>query len=184
MPEVVLVRPPDRATGLPPDATLAAAAIAGVDEVYRIGGAQAIAALAYGTESIRAVDVIVGPGNVYVAVAKREVAGEGRVGRARRPSPGRARSSWSPTRAAPADLAAIDVIVQAEHGPDGLAWLVTWDEEVADAVDRRDRRPTSPRRPAGPTSRPPSAPAATPCWSTGPSRPWPSPTPSPPSTSS
>ena len=66
--------------GRVPDVTLAAAALAGVDEVYRIGGAQAIAALAYGTESIAPVDVIVGPGNVYVAVAKREVAREGLVG--------------------------------------------------------------------------------------------------------
>ena len=69
-----------RADGAVPDATLAAAALAGVDEVYRIGGAQAIAALAYGTESIEPVDVIVGPGNVYVAIAKREVAQEGLVG--------------------------------------------------------------------------------------------------------
>jgi histidinol dehydrogenase len=62
--EIVLCVPPDRTTGRPPDAVLAAAAIAGVSEVYRVGGAQAIAAMAYGTESIRPVDVIVGPGNV------------------------------------------------------------------------------------------------------------------------
>src|SRR3954469_24511832 len=58
VPEIVLAVPPDRATGQPPEVTLAAAALAGVDEVYRIGGAQAIAALAYGTESIAPVDVI------------------------------------------------------------------------------------------------------------------------------
>jgi histidinol dehydrogenase len=58
-----------------PQVTLAAAAIAGVDEVYAVGGAQAVGAMAYGTESVRPVDVIVGPGNVYVAIAKREVAG-------------------------------------------------------------------------------------------------------------
>ncbi len=57
------------------DASLAAAAVAGVDEVYRVGGAQAIAALAYGTETIEPVDVIVGPGNRYVAEAKRQVSG-------------------------------------------------------------------------------------------------------------
>ena len=77
--EVVLCSPPNAdggvATGI-----LAAAALAGVDEVYRIGGAQAVAAMAYGTESIRPVDVIVGPGNIYVSVAKRQVAEEGRVG--------------------------------------------------------------------------------------------------------
>jgi histidinol dehydrogenase len=72
--EVVVVCPPGRNGRLPVE-TLAACAVAGVDEVYRVGGAQAVAALAYGTESIPAVDVIVGPGNVYVSVAKREVAG-------------------------------------------------------------------------------------------------------------
>ena len=79
VPQVVLATPP-AADGNIPDSTLAAAAIAGVDEVYRIGGAQAVAALAYGTETIDPVDVIVGPGNVYVAIAKREVAQEGLVG--------------------------------------------------------------------------------------------------------
>ena len=77
--EVAVCVPPDR-SGRVPAPVLAAAAIAGVDAVYRIGGAQAIGALAYGTESVRPVDVIVGPGNAYVAIAKREVAGEGRVG--------------------------------------------------------------------------------------------------------
>jgi histidinol dehydrogenase len=57
-------------------AVLAAASRAGVDEIYRVGGAQAIAALAYGTETIRSVDVIVGPGNAYVATAKRMVFGK------------------------------------------------------------------------------------------------------------
>ena len=75
VPEIVLCVPPDRATGAVASSTLAAAAVAGVDEVYAIGGAQAIGAMAYGTESIRPVDVIAGPGNVYVAIAKREVAG-------------------------------------------------------------------------------------------------------------
>ncbi len=137
VPDVVLVAPPDRATGLPPTATLAAAALAGVDEVYAIGGAQAIGALAYGTESVKAVDVIVGPGNVYVALAKRLVAGEGCVGV---PSAfaGPSEVVVVADRSAPADLAAIDIVVQAEHGPDGLAWLITWDEvaakEITDAI--------------------------------------------------
>src|SRR5437764_42041 len=73
-PELVLCVPPAE-DGTVDQATLAAAALAGVDEVYRVGGAQAIAAMAYGTESIRPVDVIVGPGNIYVSLAKREVAG-------------------------------------------------------------------------------------------------------------
>ena len=71
---IVLCVPP-AADGRIDDATLAAAAIAGVDEVYRVGGAQAIAAMAYGTASIAPVDVIAGPGNLYVAEAKRQVAG-------------------------------------------------------------------------------------------------------------
>ena len=74
VPEIALCVPP-APDGRVPDVTLAAAALVGVDEVYRVGGAQAIAALAYGTETIRPVDVIVGPGNMYVAAAKREVAG-------------------------------------------------------------------------------------------------------------
>jgi histidinol dehydrogenase len=65
VPEVVVCTPPDR-HGAPAAEVLAAAALAEVDEVYRVGGAQAIAAMAYGTESIRPVDVIVGPGNIYV----------------------------------------------------------------------------------------------------------------------
>ena len=128
--EVVLCVPPGP-DGRVPDVVLAAAAVAGVDEVIPVGGAQAIGALAYGTETIRPVDVIVGPGNVYVAIAKQEVAGVVGV-----PS-----SFAGPSEvvvvadgSAPADYAAVDVILQAEHGPDGLAWLVTWDEAVADAV--------------------------------------------------
>ena len=130
--EVVLCVPPDR-DGRVPDAVLAAAAVAEVDSVFRVGGAQAIAAMAYGTASIPAVDVIVGPGNVYVAVAKREVAGEGRVGV---PSAfaGPSEVVVVADESTAPDLAAIDVIVQAEHGPDGLAWLITWSDVAADAI--------------------------------------------------
>src|SRR2546430_15879949 len=71
---IALATPPTT-DGRLPDAVLAAAAIAGVDEVYRVGGAQAIAALAYGTASVPAGDVIAGPGNVYVTLAKREGVG-------------------------------------------------------------------------------------------------------------
>ena len=130
--EVVLCVPPDR-DGNVADVVLAAAAVAEVDTVYRIGGAQAIAAMAYGTASVRSVDVIVGPGNVYVAVAKREVAGEGRVAV---PSAfaGPSEVVVIADQSTSPELAAIDVIVQAEHGPDGLAWLVTWSEPAADAI--------------------------------------------------
>ncbi len=117
--EVVLCVPPD-ATGAVPQVTLAAAAVAGVDEVYAVGGAQAVGAMAYGTESVQPVDVIVGPGNVFVAIAKREVAGLVGV-----PSsfPGPSEVVVIADTTAPAELAAVDVILQAEHGPGGLAWF-------------------------------------------------------------
>jgi histidinol dehydrogenase len=131
--EVVLCVPPDRRTGRPPVATLAAAAVAGVDEVYAVGGAQAIGAMAYGTATVRPADVIVGPGNVYVALAKRLVAGEGRVA-VPAAFAGPSEVVVVADATAPASFAAIDVIVQAEHGPDGLAWLVSWDEDVLGEV--------------------------------------------------
>ncbi len=131
--EIALCVPPDRETGTVARATLAAAAIAGVDEVYALGGAQAIAAMAYGTDTIRAVDVIVGPGNIYVAIAKRELAGEGLVGI---PSAfaGPSEVVVIADDTTPVESAAIDVIVQAEHGPHGLAWLITWSEAAAGAI--------------------------------------------------
>lgn len=126
---------------------LAAAALAGVDEVYKLGGAHAIAALAFGTESVRPVDVIVGPGNVYVAQAKREVAASGVVGV---PSsfPGPSEVVVIADETTPTDYAAIDIVVQAEHGPDGLAWLITWSDAVADRVTEKvgELTTASPRR--------------------------------------
>jgi histidinol dehydrogenase len=128
--EIALAVPPGP-DGQVPIATLAAAAVAGVDEVLAVGGAQAIASLAYGTESIRPVDVIAGPGNVYVAVAKREVAAHVRIAAA---FAGPSEVVVVADDKAPPERAAVDVIVQAEHGPDGLAWLVTWSESAADAI--------------------------------------------------
>jgi histidinol dehydrogenase len=132
VPEIVLCVPPDRETGKIAPATLAAAAIAGVDEVRAIGGAQAIAAMAYGTETLRPVDVIAGPGNAFVAIAKREVAGRVGVPMA---FAGPSEIVVIADATAPPDFVAIDLMVQAEHGPDGLAWFVTWDEAVANAID-------------------------------------------------
>jgi histidinol dehydrogenase len=142
--EVVLCVPPG-ADGRVDDATLAAAAVAGVDEVYRIGGAQAIAAMAFGTESIAPVDVIVGPGNRYVAEAKRQVSGVVGVASA---FAGPSEVVVIADGDTPPELAAIDLVVQAEHGPDGLAWLVTWSEEVAEQVAAEVDRlvAASPRR--------------------------------------
>lgn len=142
--ELVLCVPPGPDGAV--DATvLAAATLAQVDEVYAVGGAQAIGAMAYGTESIRPVDVIVGPGNVYVALAKREVAGVVGVPSA---FAGPSEVVVVADETTPVDFAAIDVIVQAEHGPDGLAWLITWSDDVADAVTAAIGRlvESSPRR--------------------------------------
>lgn len=120
-----------------PASVLTAAALAGVSEVFAVGGAQAIAALAYGTESIRPVDVIAGPGNVYVALAKQQVAGDVGIAAA---FAGPSEVVVVADGTAVEEYSAIDLIVQAEHGPDGLAWLVTWDEEVADRIcDAGDR---------------------------------------------
>ncbi len=129
--EQIVVCVPPGPDGKVPDIVLAAAKIAGAHEVVSVGGAQAIGAVAHGTESIRPVDVIVGPGNIYVALAKQEVAGTVSV-----PS-----SFAGPSEVVvvadgtdPADFAAVDVILQAEHGPDGLAWFVTWNDAFADEV--------------------------------------------------
>lgn len=133
VPEIILCVPPGP-DGTVPVVTLAAAALVGVDHVYAIGGAQAIAAMAYGTETVPAVDTIAGPGNVYVAIAKREVAGTVGIPSA---FAGPSEVVVVADESAPIDAAAIDIIVQAEHGPGGLSWLVTWSEDVAAAIDSR-----------------------------------------------
>ena len=111
--------------------TLAAAALAGLREVYAVGGAGAVAALAYGTATIPRVDLIAGPGNIYVAVAKQEVAGIVGVPSA---FAGPSEVVVIADGSAPPELVAVDLIVQAEHGPDGMTCLVTWDPAVAEAV--------------------------------------------------
>ncbi|MDQ6839472.1 MAG: histidinol dehydrogenase [Actinomycetota bacterium] len=144
--ELVATSPPGR-NGKVATVVLAAAAIAGVDEVYRVGGAQAVAAMAYGTESIAPVDVIVGPGNRYVAAAERLVAQQGAVGV---PSAftGPSEVVVVADDTTEAEWAAVDLVVQAEHGPDGLAWLITWSEAAADAITDAVERITAaaPRR--------------------------------------
>jgi histidinol dehydrogenase len=131
VPEVVVCTPP-RADGSVADVVLAAAALADVDEVYRIGGPAAIAALAYGTETVPAVDVIVGPGNAYVAEAKRVVAATVGIDGFAGPSEVAvvADSSVDPT------YVAADLLAQAEHGPGGAVTVITWEPTVADRVDR------------------------------------------------
>ncbi|MGC8480222.1 MAG: histidinol dehydrogenase [Acidimicrobiales bacterium] len=128
--EVVVCVPPSP-LGAVDDATLAAAFICSVDQVVPVGGAQAIAAMAYGTESIAPVDVISGPGNIYVSVAKREVANVVGVPSA---FAGPSEVVVVADHSVDPALAAVDVAVQAEHGPDGLSWLITWDESYIPRV--------------------------------------------------
>jgi histidinol dehydrogenase len=128
--DVVLATPPRRDGSVAP-AILAAARIAGVDKVYRIGGAQAIAALAYGTESMPRVDVVAGPGNVYVTLAKREVFGAVGVDGIAGPTEVVVVADAS----ARPDFVAADLAAQLEHDP--LAWgvLITDSSAVADRVE-------------------------------------------------
>ena len=129
--EIVMVAPPSREGER--DAVMAAAAIAGVTEYYRVGGAQAVAALAYGTKTIRAVDKIVGPGNSYVQAAKRMVYGVTDIDKMAGPSEVLVIAD---TSARPEWIAA-DLIAQAEHGSgDESAILLTPSGRVAQAVAR------------------------------------------------
>jgi histidinol dehydrogenase len=111
-------------------AVLAAAHIAGVDEIYRVGGAQAIAALAYGTETIGKVDVIVGPGNAYVAAAKRMVFGRVGIDSIAGPS----EILVVADRYNDPAWIAIDLLSQAEHDPAARSILITDDAAFADSV--------------------------------------------------
>jgi histidinol dehydrogenase len=111
---------------------LAAARLAGVDEIFRVGGAQAIAALAYGTESIRAVDKIVGPGNAYVAAAKRLVFGKVGIDMIAGPSEVLILADGS----ANPDWVAADLLAQAEHDTAAQSILVTDDAALASNVEQ------------------------------------------------
>ncbi|HSI79914.1 MAG TPA: histidinol dehydrogenase [Solirubrobacterales bacterium] len=126
----VAVATPPGEGGAPPATVLAACAVAGVDEVYAIGGAQAVAALACGTESVPAVDVIAGPGSRWVTEAKRLVAGEVGIDGIAGPSElvivagPEARANW----------VALDVLAQAEHGDESPLAVLSWDRGLLDRV--------------------------------------------------
>jgi len=130
VPRLVMVVPAPG--GIVPPLVLAAAKIAGVDEIYRVGGAQAIAALAYGTATIAAVAKIVGPGNAYVAAAKRIVFGKVGIDMIAGPSEVLILADASGN----ADWIAADLLAQAEHDPSAQAILITDDQELAGAVER------------------------------------------------
>jgi len=126
--KIVMVTPPQKA-GLNP-VVLAAAKLAGIDEIYQVGGAQAIGALAFGTETIPRVDKIMGPGNQYVAEAKKQVFGAVAIDMIAGPSEIGiiADDSADPVRVA------ADLLSQAEHDPNARAMLVTPSEKLAEAV--------------------------------------------------
>jgi histidinol dehydrogenase len=134
VPEVVLATPPS-ADGSVPTAILAAAHIAGVDAVFRVGGAQAIAALAYGTASIPRVDVVAGPGNIYVTLAKREVFGAVGVDGIAGPT----EVMVIADAGARPDFVAADLAAQLEHDPLAWAVLVTDSAALADRVEEELR---------------------------------------------
>ena len=142
--EIVLVTPPEKDGSVSP-AALVAAAVAGVDKIFKVGGAQAVAALAYGTETVPAVDKIVGPGGIFVATAKRKVFGKVGIDMIAGPSEilvladGSCNPKW----------VAADLLSQAEHDVLASAVLVTDSEELAKAVQAEVERQLSllPREP-------------------------------------
>ncbi|HEX5417413.1 MAG TPA: histidinol dehydrogenase [Chloroflexota bacterium] len=133
--EIILCTPPGR-EGLPDATILAAAKAAGVDRVFRVGGAQAIAALAFGTDSIPLVDKVVGPGNLFVALAKQQVFGTVGIDQLAGPTETMliADSSASPS------ACAADLLAQAEHDPLASALLLTPEIGLAEAVAREVER--------------------------------------------
>ena len=135
--EIIMVTPPQK-DGINP-AVLGAAKLAGVDAVYQVGGAQGVAALAYGTEQIPKVDKIVGPGNIYVATAKRQVFGQVDIDMIAGPSEIGIIADES---ANPVHLAA-DLLSQAEHDPRARAIMVTNSEKLANLVSDEVERQLS-----------------------------------------
>jgi len=128
--EVIVCSPPGP-TGLPPREVLAACALGGADRLFALGGAGAVAALAFGTESVPTVDAIVGPGNRWVTEAKRQVAGRLLIDSPAGPSEVLVLADDG----ADPRLAAHELLAQAEHDPDAACVLVTTSAKVADATE-------------------------------------------------
>ncbi len=123
---IVVITPPD-ANGDADPATIAAAEIMGINEVYAVGGVQAVGALAYGTQTIAKVDKIVGPGSGYVLAAKLLLSTELDTGLPAGPSESIVLADGSVS----VELAVTDLLIEAEHGPDSAAYLVTYEEDFA-----------------------------------------------------
>ncbi len=128
--EIFICSPPGR-DGRVSQPVLAAAALLGIDEVYAVGGAQAVAAMAYGTASVPSADVICGPGNVYVTEAKRQVFGLTGLDSLAGPS----EVVIIADNSAQPDLIAADLLAQVEHGSGAVAVLVCWSQELAGRVE-------------------------------------------------
>jgi len=131
VPNIVVCSPPDK-NGLPNPLTLVAADICGVDEVYRVGGPQAIAAMAYGTQTIKPVDKIVGPGNIYVTMAKILVSRDVAIDFPAGPS----ELLVVADETANPRYIALDMCAQAEHGPDTVVGLITTSKSLAEKTLR------------------------------------------------
>ena len=131
VPRVVVVTPP-APDGRADAGTLVAAEICGIEEVYAVGGSQAVAALSCGTETVPRVDKVIGPGNQYVSAAKRLLYGELDVGLPAGPS----EAVILCDEHADARFAALDLLVEAEHGPDSAALLVTHSRALAEEVQK------------------------------------------------
>jgi histidinol dehydrogenase len=143
--EIVIVSPPDKKTGRVSPLVLMAAQILGVHEIYALGGAQAVAALAWGTESIHPVDKITGPGNQWVTEAKRQVFGQTGIDSLAGPSEIVIVADES---ADPSCLAA-DLLSQAEHDTQARAVLISWNNDILDKTEKELDRQVSmlPRQP-------------------------------------
>ena len=129
VPRVIVCTPPTPDGGVD-DASLFTARLCGVKEVYKVGGAQAIAAMAFGTETVPKVHKALGPGSIYVSAAKRLLYGKIDVGTPAGPS----ESIILCDESADPNIAALDLLIEAEHGPDSTALLVTHSRRVADEV--------------------------------------------------
>jgi len=129
VPRIVVVTPPNGEGNLD-DSVLAAAKIAGIKEIYKVGGIQAVAAIAYGTETIPACKKIIGPGNSYVTAAKRLLSGVLDVG----PPAGPSEAIILADEKANPQKVALDLMIEAEHGPDSASLLVTYDSGLIDKV--------------------------------------------------
>jgi histidinol dehydrogenase len=134
--EVVVATPPSPETGRPSDVVLAACALAGATEVFAVGGAPAIAALAHGTETIRPVDKLTGPGDVSVQAAKTIVSRCVAVD----PAAGPTEALVIAEPDADPEIAAWDLVASCEHDPRARAWLVTWSRDLVARVDAAGRR--------------------------------------------